>query len=191
FTSPIRRYPDLIVHRAVKSLLGSRDDRDAYIRYSSDLLPEWGRHTSSREERAQRIEWDAQKILTLEFMKRFIGDVFDGHISGLLGRGFFVEFVDYPAEGFVPIQTLEDDYYDFDSETMAFYGRRGNRAYALGDPVKAQIERIDVLAGEMDLRLVRKESKGESGKPPKSRGKAKGNKNNWRKQMRRRIGKRR
>ncbi len=156
FTSPIRRYPDLLVHRAVKSLLGR--GKDGEQSEAAESLTEWGRHASSREERSQRIERDAQKIISCEFMRRFLGDIFEGFISGLINRGFFVELLDHPVEGFVPIRTLEDDYYDLDEAGMAFYGRRSGRAYALGDQVKVQIERIDVLAGEMDLILVRKEA---------------------------------
>ena len=160
FTSPIRRYPDLLVHRAVKALLGSRDARGSDIEGDADRLEEWGKHISQREERAQRIEWDAEKILTLEFMRRFLGDVFDGFISGVANRGFFVELIDYPAEGFVPIKTLEDDYFELDEDRIAFRGRRTGRVFAVGDRVRIQIERIDVLAGEMDLNLVRAQTPG-------------------------------
>lgn len=157
FTSPIRRYPDLIVHRAVKALLRSRDAQADEL--AASMMHEWGRHTSSREERAQRIEWDAVKILTLEYMRRHMGDIFEGFIAGVTRRGFFVELIEYPAEGFVPIRSLDDDFYDLDSEGAAFYGRRTGKAFAVGDRVTVQIERIDVLAGEMDFNLVRKEAK--------------------------------
>lgn len=155
FTSPIRRYPDVIVHRAVKMLLKSKDAQGEPL-VAEEKLAEMGRHTSSREERAQRIEWDAEKILALEFMKRHMGDVFEGFISGAMRNGFFVELIEYPAEGFVPIRSLNDDYYDLDKEGAAFYGRRTGKSYAVGDRVTVQIERIDVLEGEMDFALIRK-----------------------------------
>lgn len=189
FTSPIRRYPDLIVHRGVKALLGSRTDRDKYAAFASSRIDEWGRHTSQREERAQRIEWDAVKILTMEFMKRFVGDVCEGFVAGMMGRGLFIELVDYPAEGFIPASSMTDDFYEYDDTTMTFFGRRNGRAFHLGDRVRVQIERIDVLAGKMDLVLVRPEEdvrrKGGWPKPPKNAG------NRPRKGMEKRAGKRR
>lgn len=187
FTSPIRRYPDLIAHRAVKALLAGGAVKEAYIQETAGRIGEWGRHTSAREERSQKIEWDAQKILTLEYMKRHMGDVFEGYISGVVSRGFFVELVEYPAEGFVPIRTIEGDYFDFDKDTMSFYGRRTSRTFTVGDAAMVQIQRIDVLSGEMDLQLIRKETrsgKGKSHSAPPRKGKTKKG-YDWRKHARR------
>lgn len=154
FTSPIRRYPDLVVHRGMKALLGSTDVPRDYGDTVADVMEEWGRHTSDRERRAQQAEWDAQKMLSYEFMRRHLGDVFEGYIGGFLPKGFFVELKEYPIEGFVPVRNLSDDYYDLDDKGLAFHGRATGRVYALGDPVRVQIERIDVLAAEMDLKLL-------------------------------------
>lgn len=161
FTSPIRRYPDIVVHRAVKAMLAAHDaESPSYLEPLRDLLPEWGRHTSDREERAQRIEWDARKILVLEFMKRFVGDVFDGFVAGFLPKGFFVELIEWPAEGMVPVRTLGEDWFDLDEQGMALVGRSTGKTIALGDRVTVQVMKVDPLAGEMDLTLVRKPSKG-------------------------------
>lgn len=181
FTSPIRRYPDLIVHRAAKALLGPDESREAWIETASGHLPDWGRHTSGREERSQKIEWDAEKIVAYEFMKRHLGEVFDGFVAGTIGKGFFVELADYPAEGFVPIRTLDDDYYDLDEKSIAWVGRRSGRTFTVGDPVKVLIERVDPLMGEMDLYLVRKSGKS-SGPAPKTQ-KGKRGKYNWQKHV--------
>lgn len=159
FTSPIRRYPDLLVHRAVKAALQGTTGRRSYESDVDGHLESWGRHVSSREERAQRMEWDAQKILTLEFMRRHLGDLFDGYISGVAAKGFFVELIDVPAEGFVPIRSLGDDFYDLDEGSLAWYGRSSGQSFAVGDRLRVQVERIDVLAGEMDLRVLRREAR--------------------------------
>lgn len=157
FTSPIRRYPDLIVHRAVKAFLGSEQDRKAYREACADSMREWGRHVSEREQKSQKIEWDAEKILSYEFMRRHLGSVFEAFISGVMGKGFFVELKEYPVEGFVPIRSLDDDFYDLDDQGLVWTGRRTHRAYGIGNLVKVQIERVDPMAGEMDLHLVRRE----------------------------------
>ncbi len=194
FTSPIRRYPDLIVHRAVKAAISGEAAMTAWRERAAPRMEEWGRHTSGREERAQEIEMQAKKIVTLEYMKRFTGDVFDGFISGLISRGFFVELTEYPAEGFVPVASITDDFYDYDSETMTLFGRRGQRAFSLGDPVKVQIGRVDILAGEMDLNLVRGESKRANQKPGEAdrrRAKKLNKGGNWRNRMKRKMGKQR
>ncbi|MCE5231418.1 ribonuclease R [bacterium] len=165
FTSPIRRYPDLVVHRVVKAMLAKESmDSETMIELAAKL-PLWGRHTSQREERSQRIEWDAEELLGLEFMRRYIGDIFDGFISGTMGAGFFVELSEWPVEGFVPIRQVDDDYYEFDDQLQLWRGRRTGRVYSIGDPVTVLIERIDVLAGQMDLVLLkRKTTKRTSGK---------------------------
>jgi ribonuclease R len=197
FTSPIRRYPDLVVHRAVKALLGGPAAQRAHRERSTGAIAEWGRHCSSREERSQRIEWDAQKILTFEFMRRHLGDVFEGFITGAMRRGFFVELIRYPAEGFVPAKSIEGDFFDLDEAGVALVGRRSGRTYAVGDRVRVQVERIDVLAGEMDLILVRKEGEASGGARRKGgkgaqdgKGAKRGRKNekpyDWRKHVKKR-----
>lgn len=157
FTSPIRRYPDLIVHRSVKLLLaGYAADSEPVAALRAGLTQD-GKHTSAREERAQKIEWDAEAILALQFMRRFLGDVFDGHIAGVSPMGFYVELVDYPVEGLVRVAQLDDDYYELDEEMALWRGRRNGRVFGVGDPVKVLIERIDTMEGQMDLLLVRKD----------------------------------
>ncbi len=158
FTSPIRRYPDLIVHRVVKELLAGVGANEGSLVELGAGLAVQGRHTSAREERSQKIEWNAEETLALEFMRRYIGDIFDGFISGIIGAGFFVGLSDWPVEGFVPIRLLEDDYYVFDEELHMWRGQRSGRTYAIGDPVTVLIERIDVIAKQMDLVLVKRKT---------------------------------
>jgi len=97
----------------------------------------------------------AEEIFALEFMRRYQGDIFAGFISGVAPLGFFVELKDYPVEGLVRIGQLDDDYYDLDEEYSIWRGRRSGRTLGLGDPATVMIERIDVLAGQMDLILLR------------------------------------
>jgi ribonuclease R len=165
FTSPIRRYPDLLTHRAVKLLLSAQTAASTEVTALRESLPVLGRHCSQREERAQKIEWDAIEILALDFMRRFIGDVFGGYISGITSMGFYIELTDYPVEGLVRISQLDDDYYDLDDENHVWRGRRSGRTYAIGDAASVLIERIDVLAGQMDLILMRKKGQ----RPQRSR----------------------
>lgn len=164
FTSPIRRYPDLVVHRVVKALLAGVGPEDPELIQLQDNLPAWGRHTSQREERAQKIEWKAQEILSLDFMRRYMGDVFEGFVSGVSPMGFFVELRDYPVEGLVRISQFDDDFYDLDDDYHIWRGRSSGRTFALGDPMTVLIERIDVLAGQMDLIMLRKQGQPKSAK---------------------------
>lgn len=175
FTSPIRRYPDLLIHRAVKALIAGEAERDAYTKYAEHRMADWGGHTSAREERSQRIEWDAEKIVAFEFMRRHLGEVFDGIVSGTVNKGFFVELETYPAEGFVPIRSLDDDFYDLDEHHTAWVARSSGRSISVGDLVKVLIERVDPLAGEMDLYLVQKQGKrGRSARSDQGKGRGKG-----------------
>lgn len=188
FTSPIRRYPDLVVHRGVKLLLGGRSERDAAISGMEGALPESGTHCSAREERAQKIEWDAINLLSLEFMKRFIGDVFDGFVAGMINKGFFVELIEYPAEGFVALKTIEEDFFDLDPSGVEMRGRSSGRLISLGDRVRVQIMRINVLAGEMDLALLPPSGARRSAEEKKKRPAGGSKKYNWRKHVRAKKG---
>jgi ribonuclease R len=188
FTSPIRRYPDLITHRASKALIASPLAREDWVKTADGHLAEWGRHTSSREEASQKIEWDAEKIVAYEFMKRHLGEVFDGFVSGAIGKGFFVEFEHYPVEGFVLIRSLDDDFYDLDDKNLTWVGRRSGRTFTVGDPVKVLIERVDPLMGEMDLYLVRKSGKKVGPKP--DAGRRKTGKYDWKKHVKPKRGRR-
>ncbi|MEN6625462.1 MAG: ribonuclease R [Candidatus Sumerlaeia bacterium] len=172
FTSPIRRYPDLIVHRVVKDMLAREPSDSEKMIDLASKMPLWGRHASQREERSQRIEWDAVELLGLDFMRRYLGDIFDGFISGTMGAGFFVELTEWPVEGFIPIRQLDDDYYEFEEDMQLWRGRRSGRVYAIGDPVTVLVEKINVLAGQMDLVLLKRKQAPGKGKKKAGRGKS-------------------
>ena len=157
FTSPIRRYPDLLVHRVVKEYLSPKGLSPALRQSLAEALPAMAAHTSEREERAAGIEREAVQIKSLEFIKPYIGEVIDGTVSGITDFGFFVQLDPWPIDGLVHVRTLEDDRYDFDEETFTLRGRRGGRIFHLADRVRVVIERVDPPAGQMDLRLMQKE----------------------------------
>jgi len=154
FTSPIRRYPDLIVHRALLHLLESgappENEREA-IR--EDLV--WrADHCSRRERIAQEIEWDTTKLKALEFMQGHLGEEFDGYVAGVQPFGLFIELEPYPAEGLIPAATLPHDRYNVDEIGSSLVGERRGLRFRLGDRIRARVERINLVNLEMDLAWV-------------------------------------
>ncbi|MCC5876699.1 MAG: ribonuclease R [Candidatus Sumerlaeia bacterium] len=171
FTSPIRRYPDVIVHRQLKAL-----ESGAPLPYPKDdnNLEELGDHTSTRERRAQEAEWEAIAIKSLEFMKRFEGDEFDAFVGGVMNFGLFVELTPYPVEGLVHISQMRDDHYDLDESGVRLVGRRTGRVYRISDPIKVRILKIDPMGQQMDLAIVEDKSRAkpqDGARPPAKKGK--------------------
>ena len=153
FTSPIRRYADLLDHRIVRACLIRRAKRvprevEAKLAMVAELC-------SQREVRADEAERAATRIKTLRFMERFIGDVLEGTVVGVINSGFFVEVSGYWVEGMVPRDMLRDDSYYFDQERFALIGKRRGRRYSLGQTVKVQVAGVKPLARMMDLVPVR------------------------------------
>lgn len=151
FTSPIRRYPDLLIHRALKEVIASKG------KIKSMLDPEKveliGEHCSMTERRADRASRDATDWLKCDYLKDKVGQVFDGFIADVTGFGLFVELKDIYVQGLVHVTTLKNDYYQFDSVHHLLRGRSGNTVYRLGDSVRVLIARVNVDDRQIDFNL--------------------------------------
>jgi ribonuclease R len=149
FTSPIRRYPDLTVHR----LLG-RWLRAGRAGSDENELAALGEHCSKTERRADIAERELIKVKLLNYMSERIGLEMKAIITGVAEYGFFAQAVDLPVEGMIHVSTLDDDYYYFDDATHSLIGRRSQRRYRLGDKVRVQVVRVDVQRRQLDFRVV-------------------------------------
>jgi ribonuclease R len=151
FTSPIRRYPDLVVHRVLRL---SRQGADAERREEiAEDLPETARHTSERERRANDAERELVQWKKVRFMADKVGDEFEGYITGVSAYGLYVELVEHFVEGMVHVSTMADDYYRFVERAHILRGENTRREYRLGDRVTVQVVRVDLEQRQIDLGL--------------------------------------
>jgi ribonuclease R len=152
FTSPIRRYPDLVVHRVLReSRRGMPEDRRADL---IEELPDLGRHTSERERRANDAERELVQWKKVRFMADKVGDEFDGYITGVSAFGLYIELVEHFVEGMVHVSTMADDYYRFVERAHVLRGEKNGRVYRLGDRVSVQVIRVDTERRQIDLGLT-------------------------------------
>lgn len=150
FTSPIRRYPDLILHRLLKDYNYNYSDR--IISERKEELPIECEHCSIREQAAQNCERDVDKMKKAEYMMDHIGEVYDGIISGVVEFGFFVE-LENTIEGLVKAESIKGDYYVFDNDLMALIGKKSKKKYSFGDKVKVKVTRADKDRSEIDFEI--------------------------------------
>lgn len=151
FTSPIRRYPDLIVHRLLKKALSGEK-----IQTSEEELAKKADHLSRRERVAMEAEREILDRYRVRFMKDKIGEEFEGVISGVTAFGFFVELREIFVEGLVRLTSLHDDYYHFQEDRYCLVGERTRKQFRVGDPVRVKVERVDVERRHIDFGLVQK-----------------------------------
>ena len=174
FTSPIRRYPDLLVHRAIRHILSGKPVEQ--FQYGTEDMVILGEHCSMTERRADDATRDAMDWLKCEYMMDKVGEVFDGIITSVTGFGLFIELSDIYVEGLVHVTGLGNDYFQFDPSHHRMVGERTRTIYRLGDKVRVQVARVDLDERKIDFDLVLEE--GEAVAPPqdkpKSRGKRKG-----------------
>jgi ribonuclease R len=155
FTSPIRRYPDLIVHRLLHEY--ETAGRKARVGHWQSELPGICSHSSNREKVATDAERASIKVMQVEYMKRHVGDVFHALVSGVTNFGLFVEINDLLVEGMIRLRDLRDDFYMFDEKKHQLTGRRSGQVYRLGDRITVKVVRVDPEDREMDFIIVNQE----------------------------------
>ncbi|MBQ6495963.1 MAG: ribonuclease R [Firmicutes bacterium] len=152
FTSPIRRYPDLMIHRIIKSVINEGPTGKSF-RHFEALVQEAADHSSAAERRAIEAEREVEKLKKAEYMAGKVGQIFDGIVSGVTGFGMFVQ-LDNTIEGLVPIEELFDDYYEYIPEMYMLQGTQTGRRYQLGDRVVIMVESVDLPRREINFCLT-------------------------------------
>ncbi|HIE32866.1 MAG TPA: VacB/RNase II family 3'-5' exoribonuclease, partial [Thermodesulfobacteriaceae bacterium] len=151
FTSPIRRYPDLVVHRALKAALKRKRPP-----YSYEELIDKGKHLSQRERTAMEAEREMFERVQVRFMREHIGEAFTGIISGVTAFGFFVELEEYFVSGVVRLVDLHDDYYSLDEKNHRLVGRRTGRTFRIGDRVRIRVKDVNLRRRHATFELIEK-----------------------------------
>lgn len=168
FTSPIRRYPDLLVHRAIKSLIRGEGDVPNVVRvkgaapvpkheryqYDMGRMLAMGEHCSMTERRADEATRDVASWLKCEYLQQHLGSDFDGVVSAVVPFGLFVELKDLYVEGLVHVSSLNSDYYNYDAARQRLVGERTGTSYRLGDTVRVKVVRIDLADRKIDFELI-------------------------------------
>lgn len=153
FTSPIRRYPDLQIHRIIKDNLRGRLMREGRTEHYAEILDEVARQSSVCERRADEAERESDKLKKAEYMSYHLGEEFEGIISGVTGWGLYVELPN-TVEGLVHVNTLRDDYYVFDQESYELRGEMTKKVYKLGDKVRVRVADADKMLKTVDFELI-------------------------------------
>jgi len=152
FTSPIRRYPDLLVHRALKHIV--RKNKAADYMYTQERMTNMGEHCSTNERRANEATRDAEFALKCEYMLDKIGLEYDAHVTGVVGFGLFVELDEHFVEGLIHITNLPKDYYVFDPKTHLLVGENRGIQFGLNDHIRIRVSRVDMDERKIDFELI-------------------------------------
>lgn len=153
FTSPIRRYPDLVVHRILKRVISGKVP-EAEVEQLLTTLPETAIHTSKRERVSMEAERELVELKRLQFMKQKVGDEFDGFIIGVTGNGFYAELNQYFVEGMVPVTSLKDDYYVHVEKQHALVGSNTRRMFRIGDKVRVLVASVSIEQRQIEFALL-------------------------------------
>jgi len=154
FTSPIRRYPDLIVHRLLREYLFKKENTLDQVAYYADRMPEIAKQTSEMERNAVMLEREVSDMKKAEYLSKYINKEFDGIISSVTSFGLYVSLPN-TCEGLVHITEIKDDYYIYDESLMTLVGERKKKVYRVGDNVRIKVLKANVSAGEVDFRIVK------------------------------------
>lgn len=149
FTSPIRRYPDLMVHRLLTHYLFEKGQA-----VEEGLIEAQCEHSSAMEALAAQAERSSIRYKQVEYMSQFLGDTFEGYISGLADWGIYVELKDSKCEGLVPMRDLTDDYYEYDEKSFCLIGRRTGRKYTMGDAIRVRVASANLERKQLDYQLA-------------------------------------
>jgi len=152
FTSPIRRYPDLLVHRAIRHII--RGGKPGRYQYDGGAMARLGITTSAYERRAEEATRDVEAWLKCEYMEGHVGEEFAGVITGVTNFGLFVQITELQIDGLVHVTSLANDYYHFDSGSQRLVGERTGKSYALGEPMNVKVQRVDLETRRIDFRPV-------------------------------------
>jgi ribonuclease R len=154
FTSPIRRYPDLQVHRILYDYLTNEKNLEKRINHYKSILPIVCKQSTDMEINAVNAEREVIKLKQIQYISKHIGDVFDGLVSGIVERGMFIELNDILVEGMIRFKDIADDYYEFDEKKHAAIGRRRGRIFRAGDIIRVRVIRANMESKKIDFELA-------------------------------------
>jgi ribonuclease R len=164
FTSPIRRYPDLLVHRAIRHII--RGGKPGKYDYAPKEMERLGAITSAHEKRAEEATRDVEAWLKCQYMEGHLGEEYDGVITGVTNFGVFVQITELMTDGLVHVTSLANDYYKYDAGSQRLVGERSGHAYSLGEEMRIRVQRVDMETRKIDFRPVTEASPNRQKKRP-------------------------